>query len=269
MSHEMRDSYEQYKDDLSSMIAAYGGQDSFLVIPRVYIDFFGSMDTALFFNQCVYWSDRTSDPERWFYKTYNEWYEELGLSEYQVRKAAKTAQDYLATDVRKARGNPTVHYQVQWHKFSVSLVKFLRKRNPKNFPLETVKTKETIITENTPKTTTENSTQEEEDKSSIHIQAPLGVEVLPDWYSDLMAIRGFKFSLPHCQAWLDEKGITLERANITAADLKGKWPGPKSRPYVDAWATFRAWVQRPPLPQRRDRATRPEVSSNPNDFSRF
>jgi len=83
----------------------------------------------------------------------------------------------------------------------------------------------------------------EEDKSSIHIQAPLGVEVLPDWYSDLMAIRGFKFSLPHCQAWLDKEGIGLDRANQTAAALKGKWPGPRSKPYTDAWATFRNWVK--------------------------
>ena len=49
----------------------------------------------------------------------------------------------------------------------------------------------------------------------------------------------------------------MEKANLTAASLKGKWPGPRSRPYTDPWATFRAWVTR-----------REPANIAPDDFKR-
>ncbi len=70
----------------------------------------------------------------------------------------------------------------------------------------------------------------------------------PDWYTTLSQINGFTFSLEHCQAWLDSKNIGVDRADEVAFSVKSKWPGPKSRPYTDPWATFQSWVKRPPLP---------------------
>ncbi len=69
----------------------------------------------------------------------------------------------------------------------------------------------------------------------------------PDWYGTLYQIKGFTFSLEHCQAWLDNQGTSVERADEVAFSIKSKWPGPKSRPYTDPWATFQNWIKRPPL----------------------
>ena len=71
--------------------------------------------------------------------------------------------------------------------------------------------------------------------------------VWPDWYSTLYAIPGFRIPLPQCQAWLDKREISADRAEETAYALKSKWPGPRSKPYRDPWATFQNWVKRPPL----------------------
>jgi hypothetical protein len=79
----------------------------------------------------------------------------------------------------------------------------------------------------------------------LNIDAPESVEILPDWYSDLLSIRGFTWSLPHCQAWLTVKGFAESKANQTAAAVKGAWPGNPKKPYTDAWAVFRNWIQRP------------------------
>lgn len=69
----------------------------------------------------------------------------------------------------------------------------------------------------------------------------------PDWYGTLYQIKGFTFSLKHCQEWLANASITEVRANEVAYAVKSKWPGPKSKPYTDPWATFQSWVKRPPL----------------------
>jgi hypothetical protein len=31
-------------------------------------------------NQILYWTDRTSDPDGWFYKTYDDWDQEIKFS---------------------------------------------------------------------------------------------------------------------------------------------------------------------------------------------
>ena len=82
----------------------------------------------------------------------------------------------------------------------------------------------------------------------LDIQAPLDPSVWPDWYSDLYSIKSFKKPLADCRAWLVKEHISEAQANVTAADVKGKWPGNPKRPYTDVWAVFRGWVKRPPLP---------------------
>lgn len=44
---------------------------------------------AIFLSQAHYWSQRTSDPEGWFYKTRKEWEYETGLTRYEQETARK------------------------------------------------------------------------------------------------------------------------------------------------------------------------------------
>jgi hypothetical protein len=44
----------------------------------------GDQVAALFLAQCLYWSERTADSDRWFYKSQKDWYEELALTRHQL-----------------------------------------------------------------------------------------------------------------------------------------------------------------------------------------
>lgn len=115
------------------LIKSFVGQANILTIPRVFLDYTGSLDCALFLSQVIYWSDRNPHSE-WFYKTYKDWQEELGLSEYQVRRCTNILKglDLLETKLKKANGSPTVHYRFKVHEFSDWILKKLQKRTLKN-----------------------------------------------------------------------------------------------------------------------------------------
>lgn len=115
------------------VIQSLSGQSRILSIPRIFVDFTGSLDTALFLSQVIYWSDK-GNQEGWFFKTYPDWEAETTLSEYQIRKASNKLKEMkiLETTIKKASGNPTVHYKLNIDSFSESFLKFLKKRNLKN-----------------------------------------------------------------------------------------------------------------------------------------
>lgn len=127
-------------------VKALVGQSNILTIPRVFVDFTGSLDKALFLSQALYWSDKGKDG--WFYKSYREWQEETTLSEYQIRKAAKClqAKGLLETKVKKADGTPVLHYRLIKEKLVSSIMKFLQGpplKNSRNYPYKTKTTTET------------------------------------------------------------------------------------------------------------------------------
>ncbi len=49
----------------------------------------GSATAGIFLSQAYYWSKRTSDPGRWFYKTQKEWEQETTLTRYEQESARK------------------------------------------------------------------------------------------------------------------------------------------------------------------------------------
>ena len=88
------------------------GQDNILTVPRLFIELTGSIETALFLSQCVYWSDRTSRTDGYFYKSYKEWKTETCLTERALDKARKTCAKWITTKLLKANGAPTLHFRV-------------------------------------------------------------------------------------------------------------------------------------------------------------
>jgi hypothetical protein len=56
---------------------------------RCFVKITGSVSAALMLSQAVYWSNRTNDPDGWFYKTAEEWEEETGLSAYEQEGARR------------------------------------------------------------------------------------------------------------------------------------------------------------------------------------
>jgi hypothetical protein len=49
----------------------------------------GSATAGIFLSQAYYWSSRTSDPARWFYKTQKEWEQETTLTRYEQESARR------------------------------------------------------------------------------------------------------------------------------------------------------------------------------------
>lgn len=144
------------RDYISSIITQFSGQNNIIPIPTIYIRITEDYPSAALLNQMIYWSDRTSRKDGYFYKSYNEWYEELHLTEYQVRRATKKLKSFgfVNTALKKANGAPTLHYKVDTKEVSEWILKKLQNGNLRNSRMDSEETQESL-TEITTKTTTE------------------------------------------------------------------------------------------------------------------
>jgi len=151
-----------FQQQLFDVIQQLTGQRNLLTIPRTLIQYTGDIQSALLLSQLIYWSDRSNN-DGWIFKTYKEWEDEIFLSEYEVRKSRKHLENIgiLETKIKKANGNPTVHYKVNINIFLDSFLKNLKERNLKNSINESLNTKETL-TEPTPNITQKKNIYESE-----------------------------------------------------------------------------------------------------------
>ncbi len=145
---------DELRGYIADLFSQFSGQEAVLIIPRPYLTVCDNDHrAALLLSQCVYWSDRTQDAEGWFAKSYIDWFKELGLSEYEVRRAAKALAGVgLETMLKKFNGAPVVHYRINKSKFSESILKKLQNpilRNSSIDPEETQESLTYITTENT------------------------------------------------------------------------------------------------------------------------
>ena len=69
----------------------------------------GSVAAGVMLSQLIYWSKRTSDPEKWFYKTQKEWQEETGLTRTEQENARKKLRN-LGILEEKKEGVPCLLY---------------------------------------------------------------------------------------------------------------------------------------------------------------
>lgn len=105
----------------------------------------GDHKGAILLAQILYWSDRTKDPQGWFYKSYAEWHAETGLSEAQVRRIVSgdkrvadprlTLRDLgVETLLRKVKrtGAPTLHYRVNQEQFLTALHRLIGQGDPQH-----------------------------------------------------------------------------------------------------------------------------------------
>lgn len=129
------------RETIQSLIKQATGERNTVLTPRLFIDLLdGDCNAALVLNQVLYWCERSTHPEGWFYKTYDQWHEELHLTKYQIKrvfdgdprvaKPKKTLRDIgVETQVRRApSGSPTVHYRIDLPRFMMVLRTFLAER---------------------------------------------------------------------------------------------------------------------------------------------
>lgn len=149
------------RETVAKLLVAFSGQQNTLTIPRPYIDLCdGDILAALLLSQCVYWTDRTKDENGWFAKSYQEWQDELGMTQYQVNRAAKLLKDMgLETKLRKFNGAPTVHYRINMAVFSQCIMKFLDNPGLSSFSIIHHEETSQSLTEPTAKPTTKLTSQ--------------------------------------------------------------------------------------------------------------
>ncbi len=74
---------QSYQQQVFAFISSIIGQNNIIPVPIECVHFVGDYNTEALLNQIIYWTDRTKDPDSWFYKSYADWHEELALSKYQ------------------------------------------------------------------------------------------------------------------------------------------------------------------------------------------
>lgn len=129
------DNVQQHVFDL---IQQATGHKRLITVPRALLDFMeGDRVAATVLSQLLYWSARATQPNAWIYKSYIEWQEELGLSEYQVRrviygdkrvKKVKKLLPHVGVEVelkKSPKGAPTLHYRIDRPMFFALFVDFL------------------------------------------------------------------------------------------------------------------------------------------------
>lgn len=117
-----------YQREIFGYIGSLVGASNVFVIPKVFIEITGSYEISLFLSQLIYWLDKVGRSDGYMYKTMQELQDELMMSEYSIKKSRSYLKKHgiLQEKIKKANGNPTVHYKVD-HK---SLITWLQSKSP-------------------------------------------------------------------------------------------------------------------------------------------
>ena len=136
-------------EEINSLISSFSGQRNIITIPAVYVEILGDYHTAFVLNQIIFWSDKSTKTDGYFYKSYSEFTEETFLSEYQIRRAANKLKElgFIDTKLRKVNGTPTLHYKFYKFIFSEFILKFIKNRNQSNLRMESEESSVSSITE--------------------------------------------------------------------------------------------------------------------------
>jgi len=106
------------------IIREFAGQRNTITFSRAFFKLTGDIPSALLLSELVFWTGKGAKEEGWIWKTDREIQDELCLSRYQCRKARKDleSQGLIENKIKKAFGNPTVHYRIIECNLSKSLV---------------------------------------------------------------------------------------------------------------------------------------------------
>lgn len=158
---------------ISNLIISYSGQQRTINIPVLYLELLEDYNTAVILNQLIYWSDRSSRTDGYFFKSYKEWEEEVFLSQYQVKKSIDKLKKLglVETKLKKSYGSPTLHYKVDMEEISKWIMKKLDNRISRNLINDYQETSYSL-TKNTTENTTENTTQHTENNLNTDNSKP-------------------------------------------------------------------------------------------------
>ncbi len=233
--------------NVKALIKQFTGQANTLVIPRPFISFTGDHLAALMLSQILYWSDKTTDPDGWFYKTADEWEMELGMSAFQIKRAATVlAQFGVETKLRKIAGAPRMHYRIDLPRFTDLFLQFLENqetRKSSTYKMENQETSKTMVSQETSKTYKEHRLPETTGNAPAREseRAPKAPDELALALADACKINP-KIATKKQRDALNEAYQSLKSIGATAADVQPRiryW-------YAEDWRAKKE--NRPPRP---------------------
>jgi hypothetical protein len=109
------------------ILELFSGQKNTVTIPKFYIQITGSYAKANVLNQIIYWSNKSDADEEFFYKTYEEWTNEIHLSERTVRRYLTEFENesWILTKVKKVKGLNIKHIKPNFDKIIGSIHDYL------------------------------------------------------------------------------------------------------------------------------------------------
>jgi len=139
-----------FQQQTFGMMKEVTGTVNSISVPRLFCEAMGGLTGGTFLAQLIYWCDKGASGDGWIYKTTAEWTEETYLSGYEITKSRKILEDagVLETVVKKANGNPTLHYKLLREPFRNWLLKFF------NNDIEKLKKGNSNVSNSITKTTT-------------------------------------------------------------------------------------------------------------------
>lgn len=94
----------------------------------------GSVNAGLFVAQAMYWTGKGTDPNGWFYKTQDEWYEEIGMGRREQETARKIAKQKGVLEEER-RGVPArLFYRINFERLIEVLQDYYDSKNSPNNP---------------------------------------------------------------------------------------------------------------------------------------
>lgn len=126
----------------SAIEVATGETTKVIAVPTEVIHFAGTTQKGVFLSQLIYWSDKGSRSDGFFYKTAKEWEEEIGLSDDQIRRYTKdfASLGIIETKIKKANGCPTTYYKLNVEKARELIMEFSEDRISKKADTESQET---------------------------------------------------------------------------------------------------------------------------------
>lgn len=145
---------------------------------QVYIKITGSLDLGVFLERIVWWSDKTSRTDGFFWKKAEEWGDELCVSYDQIKRMEKKLKDlgFIETALKRANSAPTTHYKPVMKVILNSIntifekVEIRESRNSENPNLDFQESRKSDFQESRKSLTgkTQEIQQEEESRPLIH-----------------------------------------------------------------------------------------------------
>lgn len=118
------------------LLAHFSGQSSIVTVPKLYIKIAKGQRRGTVLNQCIFWSNKSECEDGWFYKTYEEWDDEICIPERTLRRYFERLENlgFIETKIKKIRGLNVKHVRPNMDKVFDEITNLLNKNHP-NRPL--------------------------------------------------------------------------------------------------------------------------------------